>query len=136
MSHPYHLWETQNSQALTAHGKIEMPALFNLHGELIAATLTSIRHNKRAWRLLSHDDPIGKGLGWFNPSQARTGLMARRKDALHGYYIGAVLVSVKLDLYAMAIVRLDGGFSRNVIVLENGLEAGLGKYYLRKDEIG
>jgi hypothetical protein len=116
-------------------GRAEFPALFDLAGNLVAARLVATRTGS-SWSVLKSDSPDSKGVAWFNASNARSPLVARRHDAAHGYYIGSVLALARVALvrYAthslhVAIVRDDSGFSRRVRVLDNGCGEGIGSYY-------
>jgi hypothetical protein len=115
--------------------KADFPALFDLAGKLVAARLVATRTGS-SWIVLKSDNPDSKGVAWFNASNARSPLVARRHDAAHGYYIGSVLALARVALvgYAthslhVAIVRNDGGFSRHARVLDNGCGEGIGSYY-------
>jgi hypothetical protein len=116
-------------------GRAMFPALFDTDGNLVPAKYVTVRRGYRhdyAWGLLADDDPHGRFVGWFNPSNARTKGTARRNDAKKGYYVGYVMAPAKATIRAngtgmagaaSATVgpdRTDGGFSRDVVVFDNG----------------
>jgi hypothetical protein len=110
-------------------GRTEVPALFDLDGNLVAAKLVNTRFGM-AWGLLSSDDPRSSFVGWFNPSNARKG--SRTRDAKKGFYCGYVLAKATAKIVgsgtglagamscSACAVRNDGGFSRDVIITDNG----------------
>jgi hypothetical protein len=110
-------------------GRTEVPALFDLDGNLVAAKLTNTRYGM-AWGLLSSDDPRSRFVGWFNPSKAQKG--SRARDAKKGYYVGYVMAKATAKIVgsgtglsgamscSACAVRNDGGFSRDVIITDNG----------------
>lgn len=110
-------------------GRCAFPALFNLQGELVAAKFIETRYGW-AWGILPSDDPTGSFVSWFNPSNARSLKKMDAADARKGFYVGSVLAhaAAKMDgrgtgLSGSAWVarfRTDGGFSRDVEVLDNG----------------
>lgn len=109
-------------------GRDYFPALFDLEGNLVAAKLVGTRYGM-AWGLLESDDPDSSFTGWFNPSRARDEERARRTDAKKGYYVGTVLAPAKADLAGASLTsvravtkRIDGGFSREVEITDNGQE--------------
>lgn len=117
-------------------GRATHPALFDLEGNLVPAKLVDGRYGL-VWGLLEDDDPHGRFVGWFNPSQARRPGVARRNDAKKGYYIGYVLAPAEAKLRGgnactvmPVAVRTDGGFSRDVEIVDNGRgETDLNKWY-------
>lgn len=106
-------------------------ALFDLDGNLVPAKLVSGRYG-RVWGLLPNDDPRASFTGWFNPSNAENENVRRRNNAKKGYYEGTVLAPAAARLggsgTGMAgaltvhtvIYRTDGGFSRDVEIVDNG----------------
>lgn len=120
-------------------GRAVFPALFTTDGQLVAAKRIETRHGW-AWALLASDDPHSRIIGWFNPSKAKGAQNARRRDAARGYYVGYVKAHAKAELrggnaacVSAVPVRTDGGFSRDVIVVDDGQhdEYGqvLGRWY-------
>lgn len=116
-------------------GKAEFTALFDLEGNLVAAKYIETRFGW-AWGVLENDDPNSAIVSWFNSSEARKGATARRNDARKGYCVGYVSAPAyaalrggnMLTLTAVP-VRRDGGFSRDVEILDNGHGKDGGGYY-------
>jgi hypothetical protein len=122
-----------NEQAALADagGMGEWPALFDLNGNLVPAKLVSTRFGI-AWGILPSDDPDGRFVAWFSASSARKSATRRVNDAKKGYRVGRVLArtgakvmgsGTGLSGAASAYVgryRQDGGFSRDVTVLDDG----------------
>lgn len=115
-------------------GTWEFPALFDLDGNLVAAKLIDTRFG-RAWAMLSSDDPSSSFTGqFFNPSQAEKEATRVRNDARKGFYVGTVRAAAAARMggggkgfAGMAtcypyVARTDGGFSRDVEVVDNGQE--------------
>lgn len=107
-------------------GRWEFPALFDLDGTLIAAKYLMTRYGS-AFGILASDDPDSEIIRWFNPSQALREDTRRRNDARKGFYVGRVLAPARADLTGATLVsvrayakRIDGGFSRDVQVTDNG----------------
>lgn len=112
-------------------GRDEFPALFTTDGELVAAKLVDTRYGA-AWGLLESDDPHSQFVGWFRESRAQNPATARRNDARKGFYVGTVLAPAKADIAGSGtglagaascrVVhrRTDGGFSRDVEIVDNG----------------
>jgi hypothetical protein len=118
-------------------GVWEFPALFDLGGNLVAAKQVTCydsykyRHVTR-WVVLENDDPQSAAVKWVTPSQAHNPDLERRNNAKKGYYIGAVEAPAKAamggggtGMAGMAscfpiAVRTDGGFSRDVEIIDNG----------------
>lgn len=103
-------------------GLARFGALFDLNG-----TLVSARQVGTSWAILTSDDPRSKILSWFNASQARNVNVRLRHDRAKGYYVGVVLAPGKVTTIGTtpttqraAIVRTDGGFSRDVKIIDNG----------------
>jgi len=103
-------------------GRTTVSALFDTDGNLVAAKLVNTRHGV-SWAILASDDPTSEAVDWFNPSRARDLTTRNANNAKNGYYIGRVAAPAKVildgegpGLYA-AVVRADGGFSRDVTVL-------------------
>lgn len=104
------------------------PALFDLEGNLVAAKLIDGRYGL-VWGLLESDDPDSPITGWFNPSRAADDDRYRANNAKKGYYIGGVMARARADLAGGSITsvraiakRIDGGFSRDVEITDNGQE--------------
>lgn len=104
----------------------EFPALFDLQGNLVAAKLIACNnpygHSKvLKWGVLENDDPRSKVTAWITAHPARVSTMEKK-----GYREGTVRAPAKADIvgektaYA-TILRVDGGFSRNVIIVDNGM---------------
>ena len=122
-----------------AGGRATFPALFDLAGNLVAAKRVQGEWGYY-WLLLATDDPNGRRCGWFGPSKAKDPRKARATDAAKGYYVGYVEAYAKAELaggnvtcLSAIAVRTDGGFSRDVIVVDDGQhdEYGevLGRWY-------
>lgn len=116
------------AQIAEAGGRAWFPALFDLDGNLVAAKLIDGRYGL-VWGLLESDDPDSPFTGWFNPSRALDDDRARRNNAKKGYYVGGVMARAKADLGGGSITsvraiakRIDGGFSRDVEIVDNGHE--------------
>jgi hypothetical protein len=105
-------------------GRAEFGALFDLAGELVPAKFIETRYGM-AWGLLESDDPQSRFVGWFNPSRARNEATRRANDARKGYYVGRVAAPAKADTAGsttvyVGVFRTDGGFSRDVQIIDNG----------------
>lgn len=112
-------------------GRSTFPALFDLDGELVAAKLVDGKYGI-VWGILPDDDPHGRFVEWFNPSRARTGAARRRNDERKGYRVGLVKAAARAKVIAsgtglsgaasayVGVVRCDGGFSRDVEIVDNG----------------
>jgi hypothetical protein len=113
------------SQLSANNGLARFGALFDLNGTLVSATLIGT-----AWAILTSDDSRSRIITWFNASQARNVNVRLRHDAAKGYYVGVVLAPGKVTIIGTtpttqraAIVRSDGGFSRDVTVIDNGRQS-------------
>ncbi len=100
-------------------------AIFDLEGNLVAAKYLQTKYGW-SWALLASDDPDSRIIGWFNESNAQDPARARANNAKKGYYVGLVRVSVPEPRRGSipadrAGDRADGGFSRDVVILDNGL---------------
>lgn len=103
-------------------GYAEFPALFDLEGNLVAAKLIE-RPFGFVWGILTTDDPDSEVVDWFNPSKAISPELERKKNAKGGYYVGTVLARAKAKISSFSsviITRTDKGFSRSVIITDNG----------------
>ncbi|GAA2657469.1 hypothetical protein [Nonomuraea recticatena] len=120
-------------------GRAMFPALFDTDGNLVPA-IRVLGEWGYYWALLATDDPNGRRRGWFGPSKAKKAQTARANDAAKGYYVGYVMAPAKAELrggnassLSAVPVRTDGGFSRDVIVVDDGQhnEYGetLGRWY-------
>ncbi|MEX5637241.1 hypothetical protein [Parafrankia sp. FMc2] len=108
-------------------GVWDFPALFDLDGNLVPARQVEQEfrgRTRRVWRLL---DANGRGIGWFNPSQAEDKDRRRATNAKKGYYLGRALAPARAELLGSHIttvrayaVRTDGGWSADVTVIDNG----------------
>jgi hypothetical protein len=103
-------------------GVAQFPALFDLDGNLVAAKQVESPFGF-VWGILSTDDPDSEIINWFNPSRALNPALERKKNARHGFYVGTVeapATAKVIGFTAVAIVRADGGFNRNVTIVDNG----------------
>lgn len=120
-------------------GRYPFPALFDLSGNLVAAKEVKTRHGW-IWGVLKTDSPNSRVIKWFPGSKARNGKLAQKRDSEQGYYVGYVLARATIALdgplrYPVA-VRLDDGFSRDVVVIDNGQGTEQGTWYELISEIG
>lgn len=110
------------ARLVEADWKWEFPALFDLDGNLVAAKVIETKFGTR-WALLASDDPRSRYTGFVNYAPARKSTLERK-----GYREGWV----KAEAYATlgggsytsvrAVARrADGGFSRDVEIVDNGL---------------
>lgn len=98
-------------------GTSDFPALFQ-DGVLVAAKLIQTRFGLK-WGVLASDDPKSAVTQWLAP-----GTRAAKK---HGFTLGTVQAPAKAILDSsghglsgntwVAVIRTDGGFSRNVTVV-------------------
>jgi hypothetical protein len=112
-------------------GVWEFDALFDLDGNMVAAKKVSTRYGP-AWGILADDDPHGQFVAWFRESEAQDEARARKANARKGYYVGRVRAAAKArmggggkGMGGMAtcypyVARVDGGFSRDAEVVDNG----------------
>jgi hypothetical protein len=110
-------------------GRHAFPALFDLEGKLVPAKLVNTRYGD-SWAVLDSDDPHGEVVQWVGRSRAEP--VERRVKAMEkkGYREGLVMARAKADIVGtghglsgsawVAPVRTDGGFSRDVVVIDNG----------------
>lgn len=121
-------------------GRYSFPALFNLTGNLVAAKQVMTRRNGLLWGVLKTDSPDSDIIEWFSESKAKKGKLAKKHDAKKGYYVGYVLAYARVGLMGTyrypSAARMDNGFSRDVIVVDNGWGLTLGTWYELIDEIG
>lgn len=109
------------------HGRAVFPALFDLTGRLVPARLVTTFYGSQ-WLILASEDPRGRVLARFTPSQARSRRVALRHDAAKGYYVGTVSTHARVEVVGampqqrVAIVRADYGFSGDVEILDCGIE--------------
>lgn len=118
-----------------AGGTSSFPALFDMDGNLVAAKLVDTRY-RRSWMLLGDDDPNGRAAGWFNPSKHSDPERRRANNAAKGFFVGKVAAPADAKLtsppgarglggatsVSVSVYRTDRGFSRDVTVLDNGIE--------------
>lgn len=118
-----------------AGGTSTFPALFDTDGNLVAAKLVDTRYG-RSWMLLSDDDPDGRASGWFNPSKHSDPERRRANNAAKGFFVGRVAAPADAKLtsppgarglggamsVSVSVYRTDRGFSRDVTVLDNGIQ--------------
>lgn len=121
-------------------GVARFPALFTPEGELVAAKPVDTRYGF-AFGILEDDDPDSRFVAWFNPSRARSGDRKWVNDGKKGYRVGYVNAPAKVKLQgggtglsgALSVrpvpYRTDGGFSRDVEILENPKD-GKTRWYL------
>lgn len=129
------------AELLDNDGRASFPALFDLEGNMVAAKLVSVENRftgreQDSYLLLEDDDPDSGVAGWFSPSQASKTDTAIVNNAVKGYYVGLVDapawattgaprgargMSGMLSVY-VRIYRTDGGFSRDVKILDNGVK--------------
>lgn len=112
-------------------GRSSYPALFDLDGNLVPAKYISTKYGMK-WALLASDDPNSDFVGWFGESRAQSAVTRKRNDALKGYYVGQVAAKSNAKVEAsgtglsgaasayVRTYRTDGGFSRDVVILDNG----------------
>lgn len=106
-------------------GVAEFPALFTVDGELVAAKLIDTRYGSR-WALLASDDPRSRYVGFFGESYAASETRRRATNARKGFYVGTVKAPAYVKLsgngYSLSprLFRADGGFSRDVEIVDNG----------------
>lgn len=116
-------------------GMWEFDALFDLDGNLVAAKKVDTRFGP-AWAMLSSDDPSSSFTGrFFNESEAQSEKVRVRNNARKGFYVGRVKAPAVARMggggrgfAGMAtcypyVARADGGFSRDVEVIDNGQQA-------------
>ena len=129
--------QRRQAEILENGGKADFPALFDAEtGELVPAKLVETRYGL-AWGILADDNPRSRFVAWFNESSARKGATRLRNDRRKGYTVGRVLAPAKAEIMGsgtglagaasayVGVRRLDGGFSRDVEILET--EAFYGK---------
>lgn len=108
-------------------GMAAFPALFDLEGNLVPAREAYGKWGS-FWSLL---DGNGDRTGdTFNESRAASDKLRIKNDAKKGYYVGEVLAPARVAVrgssatsVACHIERADGGWSPDVMVLDNGLES-------------
>lgn len=90
----------------------------------MAAKLIETRFGM-AWGVLASDDPWSDVERWFNESEAQN--IARRvvANAKKGFYVGTVRAQAATKIVGglaayPIVVRADGGFSRDVEIVDNG----------------
>lgn len=117
-----------NARIVEAGGTAEFPALFDLDGNLVAAKLIDGRYGA-VWGLLADDDPGSEITDWVSAFPKRATTIERK-----GYREGVVSAPAGAKTWAPAdarglsgatqvtvrVYRRDGGFSRNVKIVENG----------------
>lgn len=106
-------------------GVWEFPALFDLNGNLVAAKIVHSKFGysgKQCWGVLASDDPTSRIVKWLAFAPVRQSTLEK-----HGYREGTVLApaiaAIRGEKTAHAgIFRKDGGFSRNVEIVDDGGE--------------
>jgi len=105
-------------------GCASFPALFEWGGDLVPAKLIETRYGY-SWGILESDDPRSRIVDWFNPSKARNDDKRIENNARKGFSVGRVMAPAKAELAganATSVrpipVRTDGGFSRDVEIVE------------------
>lgn len=140
------MYELQ-AKILDEGGTAEFPALFNLSGELVAAKLVSVydsykfRHVSK-WAVLSSDDPDSEIVKWIKLSEAQDEERRIANNAKKGYYEGTVIAPAAADMAGanktsvyITTKRIDGGFSRDVTIIDNGLGSGVRAIAARQSKI-
>lgn len=130
------MYELQ-AKILDEGGTAEFPALFDLSGELVAAKLVSVydsykfRHVSK-WAILSSDDPDSEIIKWVKLSEAQDEERRIANNAKKGYYEGTVIAPAAADMAGanktsvyITTKRIDGGFSRDVKIIDSGLGSGV-----------
>jgi hypothetical protein len=109
-------------EVVKAGGKWEFKALFDLQGNLVPAKMIKSAYGW-CWALIGND----------NKFTGFVGAQPKRKSTLEkkGYREGTVRVKAKADIVGegrglsgrawAAVVRLDGGFSKDAEIVDNGL---------------
>jgi hypothetical protein len=102
-------------------------AVFDLEGNLVAAKEIRTRTGDYCWGILDSDDPNGNFTGFFWQSWANNPKVQDRNNAKKGYAVGRVEAPAKAAFVgsgkglsgscSVAVLRADGGFSRDVKVL-------------------
>lgn len=116
-------------------GRYPFPALFDTRGCLIAALRLRTYYGD-VWGVLRNDNPQSGIVRRLQESQAQRGDLARERDASKGIYVGYVLALATIAVSRHPeIVRLDGGFSRHVDVLDNGKGDVQGTWYRIIEEL-
>lgn len=115
-----------------AGGRRSFRALFDLEGNLVPAKEIPTRYGT-AWGILEGDDPHGAIAKWVNQSRARSATKRIRSMEAKGYREGRVMARARAAIVGsgqglsgsawVAPVRTDGGFSRDVEVLDDGRRA-------------
>ena len=77
-------------------GTVTRPALFDLDGNPVPAREIETRYGY-AWALLDPENPGGRFLGFFNPSQAQDDRRRIANNAKRGYYIGLARYRAELN---------------------------------------
>lgn len=111
------------AEILDNGGTCEYQALFDLDGNLVAAKRVDTRYGS-SWAILASDDPNSRIVAWFNESKAKNEATRLRNNAKKGYYIGAVRAPARAEVWGNNVIaeRLDGDFSRDVTIIDNGHE--------------
>jgi hypothetical protein len=119
----------KQADILDQGGRAEFPALFDVAGNLVPAKLVHARYGP-SWGLLPGDDPQAPFTGWFSPSRAKSDDRRIANDLRKGYTVGTVLAPAKAVIHTsgeglsgaasarVIVVRADGGFSWDVIVVD------------------
>lgn len=133
--------ESLQAQIDEQNGLWEHPALFDLEGNMLAATPHKSKYGGTVWRVLEGDEPNSEVKEWFNESGAKSAKTRIVNNAKKGYYVGTVLVPSYaatggsgrglsgLHTVYNYVARDDRGFSRKNTIVDNGQdklrEAGL-----------
>ena len=116
-----------------AGGRAEFPALFDLEGNLVPAKLVRTQYGT-SWAVLAdEDDPHGEVAKWVGRSRAESPERQVETMEKKGYREGTVRARAKADIVGtghglsgtawVTTVRVDGGFSRDVEVVDDGTRA-------------
>lgn len=105
-------------------GVWHFPALFDLEGNLVPAREVRGQYGS-FWSLLDADG--NRTGGTFSESRAQNEKIRLRNDARKGFYVGLVLAPARVvtrgqsaTSVACFIDRNDGGWNRDVFVIDNG----------------
>lgn len=114
-------------------GRAEFPALFDLEGNLVPAKLVRTQYGT-SWAVLAdEDDPHGEVAKWVGRSRTKSPERKIKAMEKNGYREGTVRARAKADIVGtghglsgtawVTTVRVDGGFSRDVEVVDDGTRA-------------
>lgn len=125
------MYELQ-AELLDDGGTAEFPALFDVHGNLLAAKLVSVydsysHTHVSKWAILKSDDPDSEIVKWVKLSEASDEERRIANNAKKGYYEGIVIAPAAAEMIganktsvSVTVKRTDGGFSRDVQIVDSG----------------